>query len=146
MNDPRVKAVDLDLVFHQDSVPESPGKSITMAIGNTPIPPFMEDVDGGCQDPGIVKVAIIDGGIDASHPDFSFCGKGFCEGRRFMNPTNQDWGTSTNAHGSHVVGVSFLLPESKHKCNTYIISHNSFNADHRGFCSRRWVRQRNGFG
>ena len=100
--------------FHQDyfrearilSSHEAISSSVTMAIRSQPIPDFMKSV-GGCNDPNTVKVAVIDGGIDASHPDFSFCNEGFCQGKRFSSPETDDWDNSRNNHGNHVTGVSF---------------------------------------
>lgn len=116
MGSSRVESVDLDLEFHQDYYREarivSPNEpissSVTMAIGSPSIPLFMKSV-GGCDDPDTVKVAVIDGGIDTSHPDFSFCNQGFCQGKRFSEPTTQDWGISRNNHGNHVTGVSSIV-------------------------------------
>lgn len=101
------------MLFHWDEtarrkVMENPVSSVRMAMGNQPIPPFMKDVSG-CNDPSIVKIAVIDGGIDARHPDFMYCADGYCEGKRFMSPPEQDWGLSTNDHGTHVAGVSGLM-------------------------------------
>ena len=101
--------INPDLEFTPDV--ESVMPDVTMAIGSPSIPDFMESA-GGCNDPNTVKVAILDGGIQKSHPDFPYCSRGFCEGRRFMNPTNQDWGISTNNHGNHVMGVSVLARAS----------------------------------
>eukprot|EP00977_Amphora_coffeiformis_P003710 scaffold715_cov164-Amphora_coffeaeformis.AAC.7 len=112
MASPRVESVDPDVEFHQDfyrearlvSSNEPTSSSAAMAIGSQPIPPFMKPVRG-CDDPNTVKVAVIDGGMDASHPDFSFCNQGFCQGMRFSEPTEQDWGVSRNDHGNHVTGI-----------------------------------------
>ena len=95
-----------ELTYHMDS--ESQSEGVTMAIGSIPIPTFMRDA-GGCSDPNTVKIAVIDGGIDVDHPDFAYCSSGsFCQGKRFMNPVEQDWGLSTNDHGIHVAGVRHL--------------------------------------
>lgn len=101
MNDSKVQSINANEYFHMDTGPEKRNPSFTMAIGNEDIPAFLKDV-GGCRDPDIVKVAVIDGGIDKDHDDFNYCGQGYCEGRRFMSPADQDWGESTNDHGSHV--------------------------------------------
>jgi subtilisin family serine protease len=98
----------LSLTLEMDGDPETPGDGISMALGDRPIPEFLK-LSTGCDDPNTVKVAIIDGGIDLSHGDFGYCSRGFCEGRRFMSPTDQDWGESKNNHGSHVAGVSSPL-------------------------------------
>ena len=107
LDNPRIKSVDADLEFYMDSsaaAMERPPASFSLALGNQPIPEFLKPC-GGCSDPGTVKVAVMDGGMDGSHSDFSYCSNGFCEGKRFMNPTDQDWDVSRNAHGNHVLGI-----------------------------------------
>ena len=83
---------------------ESLPASVSMAVGRPAIPEFMKP-SGGCSDPNTVKVAIIDGGTDTSHSDFAYCADGFCQGKRFMNPTSQEWDVSRNPHGNHVMGI-----------------------------------------
>lgn len=104
----RIKAVDADLTFQQHSIMETPPKSVSMALGNKAIPDFLKSV-GGCSNKDTVKVAVIDGGMEASHSDFSFCRNGFCQGKRFMSPSEQGWDVSRNGHGNHVAGVSCVF-------------------------------------
>lgn len=115
MNDPRVRSIEPDLEFHMDSTHETPSSGVTMAMGSENIPAFMKSVRG-CDDPNTVKVAVIDGGLDGSHPDFGFCHNGFCEGKRFMNPSDQEWARSENGHGNHVAGVSCRLIACSVQC------------------------------
>ena len=107
LDNPRIRSVDANLQFHQDAIIERPQASLSMALGNQAIPDFMKPA-WGCSDPNTVKVAVIDGGMDTSHSDFAYCRNGFCEGKRFMNPTSQDWDISRNGHGCHVAGVRYM--------------------------------------
>ena len=116
LENPQVKSVDPDLEFRQDVVAmETPSEAVSLAIGNLAIPEYSTNVNG-CTHPDIVKVAVIDGGIDVASSDFGFCSEGFCSGKRFMNPPSQDWGASTNVHGSHVAGVSLCDTLTMHCC------------------------------
>lgn len=98
---------------------ETASYGINLALGGSAIPEYSgPSVD--CSDSKAVKIAVLDGGLDITHDDFSFCGvnnKGQatnggarCIGERFFqvdsNSKDQHWYNSVNSHGTHVAGIA----------------------------------------
>jgi subtilisin family serine protease len=87
-----------------------------MALGQNPPPNYSEPAVG-CNDATSFKVAVLDGGLDVTHKDFSYCGLGAngqaisgrltrCIGDKFFEADatmqDQQWYNSRNGHGTHV--------------------------------------------
>jgi Subtilase family len=86
-----------------------------MAMGNSALPTYSGPTMY-CSDSNAIKVAVLDGGMDITHNDFSWCnvdkngqainGGARCIGERFFevdsSSKNQQWYNSENSHGTHV--------------------------------------------
>ena len=121
-----VTRVDDDLVVHARPRPENPGKPPKATPTPAPAPP-PEDIPWGVDridaelawaitQGGLVKVAVVDSGIDLDHPDLKVWG-----GVNTINPRksyNDDYGHGTHVAGTiaaldNDIGVVGVAPEAK---------------------------------
>jgi subtilisin family serine protease len=97
--DPRVISVSRDQVVESAAQTTPTGISRIFAPGNSNI-----DIDGVDDAPVNVDVAVLDTGIDASHPDLDVVSSVDCS-KDFTTPICEDGGTDTEGHGTHVAGT-----------------------------------------
>jgi len=63
---------------------------------------------GACSRSSSLKVAVLDSGVDSSHPDLP-CSKYNCIGRDFTNGRGGGWNNPESSHGTHVFGIIAAL-------------------------------------
>ena len=98
-HDPRVDHVELDAPLAADAQTVPTGVA---RIGATPPPP-----PGGVEPMADVDIAIIDTGIDVTHPDLNVVATTKCTSASATAKTcKDDAGTDDNGHGSHVAGTA----------------------------------------
>ena len=87
--------------------------SATVIDGGSQPSSGSENRSAPCNDPSSLRVAIIDSGVQVSHPDLPcHLGSDICIGRDYTGMDGGDWDTPTNPHGkysehaTHLVSVS----------------------------------------